>query len=107
MATGDVWSFHTASTDREKPIVQDLELQILENVTAGALVGQATAYVIEGGVLENWRIVDFDVPNSNCKAPMSIDQADGTLYVMAVGGFAYFQQYSLTLDVQVDNAKRK
>src|SRR3546814_981690 len=70
MATGDVWSFQTASTDREKPIVQDLELQILENVNAGALVGQATAYVIEGGVLENWRIVDFDDPNGNGTAPL-------------------------------------
>src|SRR3546814_10871119 len=82
MATGDVWSFQTASTDREKPIVQDLELQILENVNAGALVGQAAAYVIDGGVLENWRIVDFDDPNGNGTALLRIDPEEGPLYVV-------------------------
>src|SRR5690606_40602824 len=90
MVTGDVWSFQTASTDREKPIVQDLELQVVENVGGGALVGQATAYVIEGGVLENWRIVDFDDPNGNGTAPLRIDPEDGKLYILDADDFDYF-----------------
>src|SRR5690606_10745369 len=105
MATGDVWSFQTASTDREKPIVQELELQILENVNTGALVGQATAYAIEGGVLENWRIVDFDDPNGNGTALSRSGPYDGARYVVDAGDFGYFRQPTFTFDVQVDNGE--
>ncbi|WP_437921066.1 LamG-like jellyroll fold domain-containing protein [Sphingobacterium sp. LRF_L2] len=103
VAKGDVWSFQTASKDREKPLIQDLALSVREDVALGALLGQVHADVITGGVLENWRIVRFDDPNGNGVSPLRIDPVDGTLYVEDREDFDHLLGNTFTFDVQVAN----